>query len=67
MSNTPSFPATTITFEAIPLKVGTDWQIVATYPTGQKEQIVEFKNQDEAVAWIGSPRCLEWIKLRGYE
>jgi hypothetical protein len=67
MANTLQFPATTIAFEAVPLKVGTQWQVVATYPTGQKEQIGGFKDRTEAVTWIGGPQCLAWIKARGYE
>ena len=59
-------PATTIKFEAI-LTAGNDWQVVATFPTSQKQQIGGFKSEAEAVAWIGSPRCLAWIKVQGYE
>jgi hypothetical protein len=49
------------------LKAGTEWQVVATYPTGQKEHIGGFKSEAEAVTWIGSPKCLAWIKVQGYE
>jgi hypothetical protein len=65
--STPIFPATTIKFEALPLDAGDNWQVVATLPTGQQEQIGEFNNQAEALAWIGSPKCWAWMKLRGYE
>jgi hypothetical protein len=61
----PIFPATTITFE--PLKIGMEWHVAVTYPDGQKEQIAGLKSEAEAVAWIGSPRCLEWVKARGYQ
>ena len=63
----PIFPATTITFEPLPLKVGAEWHVAVTYPDGQKEQIAGLKSEAEAVAWIGSPRCLEWVKARGYQ
>ena len=63
----PIFPATTITFEPLPLKVGAEWYVAVTYPDGQKEQIAGLKSEAEAVAWIGSPRCLEWVKARGYQ
>ena len=43
------------------------WQVVATFPPSQKKQIGGFKSEAEAVAWIGSPRCLAWIKVQGYE
>jgi hypothetical protein len=67
MANTPPIPATTIKFEAEPLTPRTAWRLLATLPTGQKEQIGEFETEIAAVAWIGSPRCLAWLKLRGYE
>jgi hypothetical protein len=67
MANAPHFPATTVQFEATPLKVGTGWQVILTYPTDQKERISGFKNEAEALAWIGAPQCLELIKARGYE
>jgi hypothetical protein len=65
MSKAPR-PATTIKFEAM-LAAGNEWQVVATFPTAQKKQISWFKSEAEAVAWIGSPRCLAWIKVQGYE
>jgi hypothetical protein len=65
MSN-PPFPATTIKFEAM-LTAGNEWQVVATFPIGPKKEIGGFKSEAEAVAWIGSPRCLAWIKVQGYE
>jgi hypothetical protein len=49
------------------LAAGNEWQVVATFPTAQKKQIGGFKSEAEAVAWIGSPRCLAWIKVQGYE
>jgi hypothetical protein len=65
MSKAPR-PATTIKFEAM-LAAGNEWQVVATFPTAQKKQIGGFKSEAEAVAWIGSPRCLAWIRVQGYE
>jgi hypothetical protein len=60
------FPATTIKFEAV-LTAGNEWLVVATFPTGHKKKIGGFKSEAEAVTWIGSPRCLAWIKVQGYE
>jgi hypothetical protein len=65
MSKAP-FSATTIKFEAM-LTAGNEWQVVATFSTGQTKHIGGFKGEAEAVAWIGSPRCLAWIKVQGYE
>jgi hypothetical protein len=67
MANAHPFPATTVKFEAAPLKLGAEWQVVATYPTDRREQIAGFKNEAEAITWIGSPQCLALIKARGYE
>jgi hypothetical protein len=63
MSKAP-FPATAIRFEAV-LKVENEWQVVANFPTGQKQHIAGFTSEAEAVTWIGSPRCLAWIKGAG--
>jgi len=62
----PNFPATTIKFEPLPVKVGGEWQVVVTYPTGEIEQVDGFKSETEAVDWIGSTACLEWVGERGY-
>jgi hypothetical protein len=40
----PLYPATTVIFQAEHLNVGTERRVIATFPTGQKEQIGEFKN-----------------------
>jgi hypothetical protein len=62
----PNFPITTIKFEPLRLKVGAEWQIVVTYPTGEIEHVGGFKSETEAVDWIGSTACLEWVRERGY-
>jgi len=67
MANTPRFPATTISFEAISLMAGIEWQVVATYATGLQERNGGFKSEAEAVTWIGSPQCLARVRARGYE
>jgi hypothetical protein len=63
MSKAP-FSATTIKFEAM-LTAGNEWQVVATFSTGQTKHIGGFKGEAEAVALIGSPRCLAWIVDKG--
>ena len=60
------FPATAVKFEAM-LTAANEWQVVATLPTGQRQHIAGFKSEAEAMTWIGSPRCLAWIKVQGYE
>jgi hypothetical protein len=66
MTNNPPLPASTIKFEVHPSKVGAEWEVVASFPTQQREKIAGFKTEAEAVDWIGSYRCLTWVKARGY-
>lgn len=61
------YPSTMIKFQPLPLKVGMEWHVVVTYPSGHKEHIAGFKHQTEAVNWIGSPPCMQWVKERGYQ
>jgi hypothetical protein len=53
-----------ITFEIWPS--GLEWNIVATYPSGQKEHITRFKSELEAIKWMGSPDQLFWLAKCGY-
>ena len=61
------YPSTRIKLQPLPLNVGMEWHVVVTYPSGHKEYIAGFKNQTEAVNWIGSPPCMQWVKERGYQ
>jgi hypothetical protein len=60
------FPATTIKFEPLPVKSEAEWQVVLTYPSGKEEHVIGFKSETEAVNWIGSSGCIEWVRARGY-
>ena len=60
------YPSTTIKFQPLPLNVGMEWHVVVTYRSGHKEHIAGFKHQTEAINWIGSPPCMQWVKERGY-
>jgi hypothetical protein len=55
-----------VTFDLKPLKSGTDWYLVATYPDGQQEHITGFKIEADAIEWLDSSRCQAWLKARGY-
>jgi hypothetical protein len=46
--------------------IGAEWDVVARFPTKRVEKIVGFKSEAEAMAWIGSERCMTWIKAMGY-
>jgi hypothetical protein len=50
-----------------PLTDGAEWHLVVPYPSRHKERISGFKNLTEALNWIGSPPCMEWVKQRGYQ
>ncbi|MDR3420462.1 MAG: hypothetical protein P4L80_04345 [Xanthobacteraceae bacterium] len=56
-----------ITFETKPLKVGPEWHLVATFPSGQQEHITGFKTEAEAIGWLDGSRYQAWLKARGYE
>jgi hypothetical protein len=62
----PRFPVTAIKFEALPLKSLAEWQVMLTYPDGQEEHVTGFRNETEALNWIGSSQCLEWVRARGF-
>jgi len=54
-----------VTFDPKPLKSGTDWYVVATYPSGQHEHITGFKTEADAIEWLDSSRRQAWLKARG--
>ena len=58
--------ASKVTFDPKPLKSGTGWYVVATYPSGQQEHIAGFKSESEADEWLAGNRCQAWLKARGY-
>ena len=55
-----------VTFDLRPVRSGTGWYVVATYPGSQQEHIPGFKTEAEAVEWLASSRCQAWLKARGY-
>ncbi len=55
-----------ITFVTQPLKVGPEWHVIATNPSGQKEHITGFKSEAEAKEWLASDRCKSWLRAMGY-
>ena len=56
-----------IRFDPLPHKIGEDWYILAKYPDGQQEHITGFKSVGEAMSWMGSPDCKEWLKARDHQ
>jgi hypothetical protein len=55
----------TITLNPQPRKLGDEWYIVATYPSGQEENILGFETEEAAKAWIAND-SKAWRKRRGY-
>ena len=53
-----------VAFEVSPLKVGHEWQVVASWPSGHVEYITGFVDEIEALRWIGSEHQLDWLKAR---
>jgi oxalate decarboxylase/phosphoglucose isomerase-like protein (cupin superfamily) len=55
-----------VAFEPMPLKEGSGWYIVVTYPGGMQEHIPGFKNEAEAQAWLKGKGRQTWLGARGY-
>jgi hypothetical protein len=55
-----------VTFDPKPRKIGPEWHVVATYPSGQQEHITGFETEAAAIEWLASSRCHAWLKARGY-
>ena len=59
-----------IIFEPKPRRIGLEWRVVATYPSGQKEHIAGFASEAEATEWLASNSSQAWrmarLMARGY-
>ena len=55
-----------ITFHAKPLKAGSGWYIVVTYPGGMQEHVPGFHGETEANEWLAGIGCKMWLRVRGY-
>jgi hypothetical protein len=53
-------------FDTKPLKEGSGWYIVVTYPGGMQEHIPGFQSEAEAEQWLSGKGRLTWLKARGY-
>ena len=53
-----------IIFEPKPRKIGREWRVVATYPSGQKEHITGFASEGEAIEWLASKSSQVWRMAR---
>ena len=49
-----------------PLKEGSGWYIVVTYPGGMQEHIPGFENEAEAQEWLMGKGRQTWLRARGY-
>jgi hypothetical protein len=56
-------PKGEITLAAEPVKVGTQWHVVGTYPGGQQEHITGFKTEADALDWIANGSAA-WLEKR---
>jgi hypothetical protein len=46
-----------------PVKVGSQWHVVGTYPGGQQEHIPGFKTEADALDWIANDSAA-WLEKR---
>ncbi len=58
-------PTGEITLAAQPVKVGAQWHVVGTYPSGQQERITGFKTEADALDWIANDSAAWLEKRRG--
>jgi hypothetical protein len=56
-------PTGEITLAAQPVKVGAQWHVVGTYPSGQQERITGFKTEADALYWIENDSAA-WLEKR---
>ena len=56
-------PTGEITLAARPVKVGAQWHVVGTYPSGQQERITGFKTEADALDWIANDSA-DWLEKR---
>lgn len=40
--------------------------MIATHPSGQKEDVIGFHTEEEAKEWRKSNRCRAWLRTRGH-
>lgn len=53
-----------ITFDPYPRRIGLQWRVIATLPSGQKEHISGFESKAEAVEWLASDGSQAWRTAR---
>ncbi len=56
-------PTGEITLANQPVKVGAQWHVVGTYPSGQQERITGFKTEADALDWIANDSA-DWLEKR---
>jgi hypothetical protein len=56
-----------VAFDPKPLKVGTGWHIVVTFPGGMQEDVPGFHSEAETREWLRGIGCQMWLAARGYE
>ena len=56
-------PTGKITLAPQPVKVGSQWHVVGTYPSGLQEHITGFKTEADALDWIDTESA-SWLDKR---
>ena len=54
-------PQGAITLDLRPVKFGSQWHVVGTYPSGQQEHITGFKTEASALDWIAND-SVAWLE-----
>jgi hypothetical protein len=55
----------TIRFDYQPRHVGSEWHVIAIYPTGQTEAITGFKSEQDAKDWLNNDVLVkQWLQKK---
>lgn len=56
----------TVEFDPAPIRVGAEWRLVATHPSGQQEHVFGFHTRAEAIDWLSGNGFAAWMRTRRY-
>jgi hypothetical protein len=59
-------PDRKVLFDPVPRKASNEWHIGVQYPNGRYGLVKGFRTEAEAKQWLGSRRCKDWLRKKGY-
>jgi hypothetical protein len=55
-----------LVFDPKPIPVDRTWGFEMTLPDNERDLVSGFFSEAEALAWLASPQCDDWLQKRGY-